>query len=91
LNEKVIAKALDNPHYLGILVKRDTNLLNPESVKMVIGQQKVKDGTKIQWVTSYGHNSGRTKADVERWIRLRHQKMRHHALQKTKKVLFYAG
>jgi hypothetical protein len=35
------------------LAKLGANLLNPKSVKKVIGKQKVKDGTKIQYVAVY--------------------------------------
>jgi hypothetical protein len=39
--------------YLKRLVKLGANLLDPESVKAVIGKQKVKNGTKIQYVAAY--------------------------------------
>ncbi len=39
--------------YLNILAKRGANLTDPENVKTIIAQQKVKDGTKIQWVAAY--------------------------------------
>ena len=38
------------PNILRRLVKLGANLLNPESVKEVIGRQKVKDGMKLQYV-----------------------------------------
>jgi integrase len=41
------------PYWLGRLAKLGANLLDPESVKKVIGKQKVKDGTKIQYVAAY--------------------------------------
>ncbi len=41
------------PNYLRRLVKRGANLHDPESVKAVIGKQKVKDGMKLLYVYAY--------------------------------------
>ncbi len=41
------------PYCLGRIAKLGANLFDPESVKAVIGKQKMKDGTKIQWVAAY--------------------------------------
>jgi integrase len=41
------------PNYLKTLVKLGANLLDPESVKSVIGKHDVKQGTKLQYVYAY--------------------------------------
>jgi integrase len=41
------------PNHLRRLAKRGANLRDPESVKAVIGKQKVKDGMKLQYVYAY--------------------------------------
>jgi integrase len=41
------------PNHIKRLAKRGADLLNPESVKAVIGKQKVKDGMKLQYVYAY--------------------------------------
>ena len=41
------------PNHLRRLAKRGANLRDPESIKQVIGKQKVKDGMKLQYVYAY--------------------------------------
>jgi integrase len=41
------------PYWLERLAKLGANLLDPESIKKIIGKQKVKNGTKIQYVAAY--------------------------------------
>jgi hypothetical protein len=53
LKEKDIAKTRATHTGLDDSQKLGANLLDPESVKKVIGKQKVKNGTKIQYVAAY--------------------------------------
>ena len=41
------------PNHLRRLAKRGANLRDPETVKAIIGKQKVKDGMKLQYVYAY--------------------------------------
>jgi hypothetical protein len=41
------------PNHLRRLAKHGADLRDPESVKAVIGKQKVKDGMKLQYVYAY--------------------------------------
>src|SRR4030065_2504283 len=53
LEREAYCKDTRYPYRLDRLAKLGPNLLDPESIKKVIGQQKVKDGTKIQYVAAY--------------------------------------
>jgi integrase len=53
LEREGYAQESQYPYWIKRLAKLGANLLDPESVKQVIGQQKVKNGTKIQYVYAY--------------------------------------
>jgi len=54
------------PYLIRRLAKLGANLLDPESVKQTIGQQKVKNGSKIQYVYAYDNFAKMLKLHWER-------------------------
>jgi integrase len=54
------------PYLIRRLAKLGANLLDPESVKQTIGQQKVKNGSKIQYVYAYDNFVKMLKLQWER-------------------------
>lgn len=53
LEKEGYSAEIQYPNLLRRLAKRGANLKDPESVKEVIGKQKVKDGMKLQYVYAY--------------------------------------
>lgn len=51
------------PNHIRRLAKRGADLRDPESVKTVIGKQKVKDGMKLQYVYAYAAFAKMLKID----------------------------
>jgi integrase len=54
------------PYLIRRLAKLGANLSNPENVKQIIGQMKVKNGSKIQYVYAYDNFTKMLKINWER-------------------------